>query len=78
MATRDADAADDADDGDDAHAPSTRGYKHRINQFFHPGDAERVDSAVKHVHAVMCDATLLIKYRLTQIAKSALDKSVPP
>jgi hypothetical protein len=66
------------DDDDDDNAPSTRGYKHRINQFFWPRDAERVDAAVKYVHSVMCDASLLIKYRLVKIVNSSLDRTTPP
>jgi hypothetical protein len=48
---------------------ATRAYKHRINQFFKPNDATIINHAVQHVHTKMCDATLLIKYRMAKISR---------
>jgi hypothetical protein len=69
---------DDVEDDNDAYPPSTRGFKHRINQFFWPRDAERVDAAVTYVHSVMCDTSLLIKFRLVKIVRSTLDRATAP
>ena len=72
----------DDDDGngedEDAYTPSTRGFKHRINQFLWPRDAERVDVAVTYVHSVMCDTSLLIKFRLMKIVRSSTDRATAP
>lgn len=55
-----------------------RGYKHRLNQLFDPGSCRRIQDAVQYVHAVMANASLLIKYRTTRIALSSEDHSLPP
>ena len=57
--------------------PAIRGYKHSLNQLFHRRDAERIDRAVQHVHAVMCEATLLIKYRLLKASRTTLRDQAP-
>jgi hypothetical protein len=57
----------------------TRGYKHRINQFFRLDDATRIREATEYVHAVMGNATLLIKYRLIKFATDPnRDRDGPP
>ena len=63
---------------DNAPQPTTRGYKHSIHQFFKPQDVERIDRAVRFVHAVMGDNSLLIKYRLLKLALSSPDHEVAP
>ena len=78
MADTGDDGCDDDDDDAESYTPSTRGFKYRINQFFWPRDAERVDAAVTYVHSVMCDASLLIKFRLLKIVRSTLDRTIPP
>ena len=57
---------------------STRGYKHRINQLFRPKQVERIDEAVRYVHAIMGNATLLIKYRLIKLVHDSQDRDVAP
>jgi len=57
----------------------TRGFKHRINQFFRHDDASRIKEATEYVHSVMGDATLLVKYRLIKLAKdSSKDRTSAP
>ncbi|PNH01995.1 hypothetical protein TSOC_012071 [Tetrabaena socialis] len=51
-------------------SPRIRGFKHTIHQFFRPEDAARIDETIRYVHAVMCNASLLIKYRLFKIVES--------
>ena len=65
-------------DNDDAQPPRVRGFKHRINQVFAPGACRRIEDAVRYVHSVMCNATLLLRYRATKRALESTDHSVAP
>jgi hypothetical protein len=61
-----------------ALASTTRAYKHSINQVFRTPDAAKLDVAVRYVHSVMGDASLLVKYRLLKLARSGtLDRNLP-
>ena len=72
----------DQNDGEpvhnDVHSICTRGYKHRIGQLFRPEGAQRVDGAIRYVHSIMCNATMLVKYRLIKLSTSSLDHNDPP
>ena len=70
---------DAPENGQAARDAPLRGYKCRINQLFRPEDVEKIDNAVKFVHAVMCNATLLVMYRLVKLATApGVDVSRPP
>ena len=56
----------------------TRGYKHRLNQLFAPDACQRIGCAVQYVHSIMCNATLLVKYRVTKRALASVDHNVAP
>ena len=44
----------------------TKSYKHRLNQLFNRKNADKIEEAIRYVHSIMCNATLLIKYRLVK------------
>ena len=59
-------------------ATSTRGYKHSLNQLFRKSDVTKIDQAVRYVHSVMGDASLLIKYRFLKLTRAPEDRDIPP
>lgn len=63
---------------DETPSTSIRGYKHRLNQLFAPDACQLIGDAVHYVHAVMCNATLLVKYRVTKRALASVDHNIAP
>jgi len=55
-----------------------KGFKHRINQIFRPADTEVVASAVKAVHEIASNVSLLIKYRLLKKVDASACRDAPP
>jgi hypothetical protein len=47
---------------------STKARKYRLNQLFRPDDVTRIDEAVRYVHSVMGNVTLLVKYVMVNAA----------
>ena len=65
-------------DEDDSSPTCVRGFKHRLNQVFSRDAVRRIDGAIQYVHDVMCATSLLVKYRVTKLALTSSDYSIPP